>query len=119
MFGLSDIVALAKSGYSVSDVKELITLSRESGQQEQSDNTEHKTNKQSDSQTETQQEVEPETKDEHTTEVIADTKIKELEATIKELQTQLAEAQKNNINKDRSPEFENTDPFSAFAELFK
>lgn len=97
MFGLSDIVALAKSGYSVSDVKELIALSKEAPQEQPNDNSQQgegqrQENPPAPSNTENKPDEKPE----------ADAKVKELEEQIKALQSQLTAAQNANVNRDQS-----------------
>lgn len=109
MFGLSDIVALAKSGYSVSDVKELIALSKEPPQPEtppaevvdiKSDEVQPPDN------STTVQEPNKQPEEVKTDlNIAANNKIKELEENIKVLKTQLTAAQSININKDQSSSY--------------
>lgn len=114
MFGLSDIVALAKSGYSVADVKELIALSKDVPAEQQHDNNQ--------SNNEQQQEnppapSEPDNKPDEKPE--ADAKVKELEDQIKALQTQLTAAQNANVNKDQSGNYKPVDHIAALTDLFR
>lgn len=114
MFGLSDIVALAKSGYSVSDVKELIALSKDVPAEQQQDNNQlnneqHQENPPAPSEQESKPEEKPE----------ADAKVKELEDQIKALQTQLTAAQNANVNKDQSGNYKPVDHMAALTELFR
>lgn len=114
MFGLSDIVALAKSGYSVSDVKELIALSKESPADQQQDNTQQNNEQQQENTSaSSNQDNKPEDKPE------ADAKVKELEDQIKALQTQLTAAQNANINKDQSGNYKPVDHIAALTDLFR
>lgn len=114
MFGLSDIVALAKSGYSVADVKELIALSKDAPAEQQQDNNQ--------SNNEQQQENPPapsEQENKHEENPDADTKVKELEDQIKALQSQLTAAQNANVNKDQSGNYKPVDHIAALTDLFR
>lgn len=114
MFSLSDIVALAKSGYSVSDVKELIALSKDTPAEQPpennlSNNEQPPENPPAPS--------EPENKPEENTE--AEAKVKDLEDQIKALQSQLTAAQNANVNKDQSGNYKPVDHMAALTELFR
>lgn len=115
MFGLSDIVALAKSGYSVSDVKELIALSKDVPAEQQQDNNQsnNEQRQQENPPAPSEQENKPGEKHE------ADAKVKELEDQIKALQSQLTAAQNANINRDQSGNYKPVDHMAALTELFR
>ena len=114
MFGLSDIVALAKSGYSVADVKELIALSKDaSTEQRQDSNQSNSEQQQENPPAPSEQENKPDEKPE------ADAKVKELEDQIKALQSQLTVAQNANINRDQSDNYKPVDHMAALTELFR
>lgn len=118
MLKLTDIISLAKAGYSLSDVKELISLASE--KEEKEEGAELPTEN-------------PGTADENPTTDSSITnpqgkpneenpdlnRIKELEEQVKTLTNQLATAQRNNINKDQSGNFKPVDPMAAVLDIFK
>lgn len=111
MLSIKDIVDLAKAGYSVSDVKELISLSKEDekkdpdpddtpGQEGDSNENPPKDAKESPSQGESKKDEEPDYK-----------------ALYEKSQKELEEAQKANRNKDRSSEDDYKSDEDKFKEL--
>lgn len=97
---LSDIVALARSGYSVSDVKELISLSSsDDTPQEQDEPKDEKETQTQESGKEPPQEMESK----KSTEEPADAKaIDEYKKEIEDLKKKVSDLQKENVNKDNS-----------------
>lgn len=98
---LSDIVALAKSGYSVSDVKELISLSSsdDTPQEQEEKPKDEKEARTQESGKEPPQEPEPK----KSTEAPADASaIDEYKKEIEKLKDQISNLQKENVNRDNS-----------------
>lgn len=115
---ISDILTLAKNGYKKEDIRELLELSLELEERSKAIEQPEDTgatppeNQSTDSETESTQ-----ANTEANAEILA--RLKELEEQNKLLTEQLAEAQKQNIDKDHSDQFKDTDPMAAVAELFR
>lgn len=105
-FNLSDIVALAKQGYSVSDVKELIALtsSEETKPTEDKENQDKKTEQHEAGKE--QPEEAPKKSTDKSSEVIA---IDEYKKKIEELEGKLSKLQESNATKDNSEKHEKSD----------
>ena len=105
-FNLSDIVALAKQGYSVSDVKELISLasSQETAQdddkKDQDEKTElHEAGKE-----------QPEEAPKKSTDTSSDeSAIDEYKKKVEELEAKLSKLQQENVTRDNSEKHEKSD----------
>ena len=97
---LADIVALARSGYSVSDVKELINLSSsDDTPQEQEEPKGEKETQTQESGKEPPQEMESKKPTEDPADASA---IDEYKKKIEELENKISNLQKENVNKDNS-----------------
>ena len=95
MLKLDDIVALAKSGYKVSDVKELIELSKASDQEEKEDLKEQQTDSKEHS-----QEVDNEHTQDKPEEPEKEDKIIDYKKKTEELEKKISELQKANTRQN-------------------
>ena len=97
---LSDVAALARAGYTPSQIKELMEFEKGSKDQK----PEEVKAKEEAAETDPKEDVQPEQQnDEQKPEPEEDPKIKELQAKITKLEADLAAAQKANVNKALDP----------------
>lgn len=105
-FNLSDIVALAKQGYSVSDVKELISLasSTETEPKEEEKGQDEKTQQHEAGKEQPEEAVQKSTDDSSKV-----TAIDEYKKKIEDLESKLSRLQEENVHKDNSQNKEKSD----------
>lgn len=106
-FNLSDIVALAKQGYSVSDVKELISLTSSTEadpKEEVTDDQDKKTQQHEAGKEQPEEAVQKSTDDSSKV-----TAIDEYKKKIEELEGKLSKLQEQNVHKDNSEHKEKSD----------
>lgn len=115
---ISDILTLAKNGYKKEDIKELLELSLELEERSKAAKQPEDTGATPPENPPTDSETESTQANTGANEEILQ-RLKELEEQNKLLTEQLAEAQKQNIDKDHSDQFTDTDPMAAVAELFR
>ena len=105
-FNLSDIVALAKQGYTVSDVKELISLasSTETEPKEEENDQDEKTQQHEAGKEQPEEAVQKSTDDSSKV-----TAIDEYKKKIEDLENKLSRLQEENVHKDNSQHKEKSD----------